>query len=382
MYDAINIYYKNYLAEIGGIETATYNIAKKYGKKKDILFLIGDGHPAQLKRLSEVANVEIYKPNKQYFCKKLFITYETYVPKNIHAEINARVSHGDLFKITENGWNPPIDNKVNEDYGVSVNTCKSVEWYMKHKCTLCPNPIVVPEKRELLRLISPQRMTWEKGKGRIKEIARQLDEHSIPYQWLIVCNEQSQVLELNNPNIIWVKSRLDITPFIYDAHYLVLVSDCEGSPLSPQESLLCNTPVIVTDLPCYKTMGIDDKCGFILDMDLKNLDVEEIYRKKDKFKINWQPEQDIWGDILLDGKVEREHIQMSFIKVKATKAAKEYGLKISEIDRIPEENEVFEVLEERLPLLLGNNPYNAKFVEVVQEIVLEDKPKKKAKKGV
>lgn len=360
--DAINIYYKNYLAEIGGIETMTYNLALKYSSKKDILFLIKDAHPNQLKRLQKVAKVEKYNENKEYYCKKLFVTYENYVPNNIHADIRARVSHGDLLEIIKNGWKLPIDETIDEDYGVSINTCESVKKVIGKTAILCPNPILQEQPKSLLKLISPQRMTWEKGKGRIIELAKQLDQKEIPYQWLVFCNNEQDVKKLNNPNIIWIKSRLDIKPFIKDADYLVLLSDCEGSPMSVQEALVLGTPIIVTDLPCYKGLDIKD-CGFFLNKDLSNLDVDEIYKKKGTFKFKYTPPKDIWGDILLDGKVERKYIPMQLYKVKATKEAFERNLNIPEANGIPKENDEFIVTEDRLAVLLGKNRFNVAFVK-------------------
>jgi len=377
--DAINIYYKNHLAEIGGIETATYNIAKKYSHKKDILFLIGDGHPSQIKRLSKIAKVEKYNPNKQYYCKKVFITYETEVPKNIHSDHRARVSHGDLIEIQSHGWNLPKDETITEDYGVSTNTCETVKKVMGKNARLCPNPIFKVNTRKLLKLISPQRMTWEKGAGRIKEIARQLELYDIPYQWIVFCNDENEVKALDNNNIVWMKSRLDISSFVEDADYLVLVSECEGSPMSPQEALMLGTPIIVTDLPCYKDFNINEKHGFFLNKDLSNLDVQEIYYKKDTFNFNWTPPKDIWGEILLDGKCEKEYEKMKTFKVKATKEAEMSNIVINELGRVAKDGDTFDILEDRVDVLTGNNSYNIKFVDVIKENeeVKEEAPKKK-----
>lgn len=387
--DAVNIYYRNYLAEIGGIDTVTYNIAYKYSKKKDILFLIGDGDIKQLKRLSKIARVEQYDPRKTYRCKKLFITYETEVPKNIVAEKYARVSHGDLFAITEKGWHPVKDEKITEDYGVSENTCKSAEWYFGRPCTLCPNPIIYEEARPLLKIVSPQRMTWEKGKSRIREMSRQLDEHDIPYQWLIICNRKEDVLELDNPNLIWVKSRLDIKPFIKDADYLALLSDCEGQPMSPQEALVLGTPVIVTDLPCYKDFKLNDKNSFIIKKDLSNLDVEEIYKKKGTFNFKWTPPNDIWGDILEDGKVEhKETKSMKFYKVKANiKWLEGGGIPCADLNRVPQPGETWIVTEARAKELVtkGRTSIVEEIEEPKEEKPIEEipieKPAKKKKKA-
>lgn len=64
------------------------------------------------------------------------------------------------------------------------------------------------------------------------------------------------------------------------------------------------------------------------------------------------------------------------VKVIALDAFKKNNIKAKELDRIPNDGEVFEVSEERLQILLGNNPYKKVFVKVLEEPKIE-KPKKK-----
>jgi hypothetical protein len=64
------------------------------------------------------------------------------------------------------------------------------------------------------------------------------------------------------------------------------------------------------------------------------------------------------------------------IKVIALDTFKKNNLKAKELDRIPNEGELFEVSEERLQILLGDNSYKKVFVKVVEEPKAE-KPKKK-----
>lgn len=53
--------------------------------------------------------------------------------------------------------------------------------------------------------------------------------------------------------------------------------------------------------------------------------------------------------------------------VEALVTYKEKGIKDKELNRIPEPGEQFEVTEERLEVLLGNNSYNKAFVKLVEE---------------
>lgn len=62
------------------------------------------------------------------------------------------------------------------------------------------------------------------------------------------------------------------------------------------------------------------------------------------------------------------------VKVKATDVSKKYGIRISDVKRIVEPGEEFEVDESRLKLLEGKNIWGYKFVERIK-----DKVKEKAK---
>lgn len=381
--DAINIYYKGYLAEIGGIETVTYNIAYKYAKQKDILFLLGGGHPNQIKRLIEIgARLSTYDSKRTYRCKRVFVTSEKEIPNNIVYEEAVRVSHATPEDLMKYGFRLPSDMNKAINYGVSKYVCQNTEKIAKVKCIYCPNPYIEEQAKPLLKLVSPQRMSWEKGLPLMQKMAEELEKHNIPFIWTIICNNLDDVVKLNNKNFVFLKSRLDIKPYIKDADYLVLLSNTEGSPMAPQEALMMGVPIVVTHLPWVDDLDILDK-GFFLDLDLSNLDVEEIYRKKGTFKFKWNPPKDIWGDLLLDGKIENKELkEMKLCLVKATQnVLYAGGVYIQEAGGIPKPGDTFEVLEERLDTLAtSNNVTNKPLVELIK--VIEEKKVDDTKKEV
>lgn len=55
------------------------------------------------------------------------------------------------------------------------------------------------------------------------------------------------------------------------------------------------------------------------------------------------------------------------VKVVALDTFYKNNIKAKELDRIPKEGEEFEVTEERLEVLLGNNYYKKVFVKVIEE---------------
>lgn len=74
------------------------------------------------------------------------------------------------------------------------------------------------------------------------------------------------------------------------------------------------------------------------------------------------------------------------VKVKATNAYKKNSFKLviedSELGRVPEEGEIFEVSEERFNKLNGNNAYGLVFAEKIEEETKKPTKKKTSKKKI
>ena len=148
-------------------------------------------------------------------------------------------------------------------------------------------------------MLSATRLTSEKGKDRIIELARQLDEAQIPYLWLIFTDD---TLPINNPNVIYMEPRLDITNYMASSDYVVQLSDNrEGYGFTPGESLSVGTPVIITDVDAFKEIGVNKNNGFILNLDMTNVPIKEIYEKAGKFNFKYDPPKDNWNKLLIPG---------------------------------------------------------------------------------
>ena len=128
------------------------------------------------------------------------------------------------------------------------------------------------------------------------KLGQMLDNAGIPYLWTIFTNDTNAI---KNPNIIYMKPRLDISNYIASSDYLVQLSDCEAFCYSVVESLMLGVPVIVTDLPVFKEIGLDETNSIKLDLDMSDVPIDKIYKKDFNFK--YQPPKDNWDDILVDG---------------------------------------------------------------------------------
>lgn len=288
-----NIFYFYNINKIGGIESWFYYIAKKY-KDNDITIFYRIGDEAQIKRLKQYVRVRQYTGQKIQ-CEKAFFCFNVDIIDNVEANEYIQIMHGDYKTAKMKIVTHP---KITKYLGVSETACNSFKDLMCKDIELCYNPVVIDKPKKVLNLISATRLTSEKGKNRIIKLAQMLDEAKIPYLWTIFTDD---IKAIDNPNIIYMKPRLDIINYIANADYLVQLSDNEGYCYSVVESLSVGTPVIVTRCPVFEELGVKDGInGWIVDFNMENVPIKEIYRAIPKFK--YEPKEDSWSKHLAKGK--------------------------------------------------------------------------------
>ena len=174
-----------------------------------------------------------------------------------------------------------------------------------------------------------------------------LDDAKIPYLWTIF-TDNTKVID--NPNIVYMKPRLDIIDYIANADYLVQLSDNEGYCYSVVEALSVGTPVIVTECPVFKEIGVvDGKNGFILDFNLEKVNIIDIYEKS--FKFEYKGKKDNWDKILEKGESEYQKDLNTKVKVKCIKSY--YDLELEKT--ISPNNDIYEVSKIRAEELVDGN---------------------------
>ena len=290
-----NVFYVPHFNIIGGIETYCYELSKKY-KDKDIVFVYSDptSDKKQLARIRKYARV-IYQPytaKEPIKCKKLFIMYRSRIDLFEPDEI-VQVIHADY---KAQNLKPNLDERISKYYAVSRAVAESYEEISGLKVEVCYNPLSIEKPKKILKLISATRLTKEKGKERMIKLAQELDKANIPYEWRIFTNDS---IPIPNPNIIYMKPRLDIRDYIADADYLVQLSDTEAFSYSVLESLSVGTAVIVTNIPCFEEMGVKNGInGYILDFSMENIPIEDIYKNIPKFTYKYVGDR--YNELLID----------------------------------------------------------------------------------
>ena len=353
-----NVFYFSLLNSIGGIETFFYYLAKKY-KNWDITVYYKYGDPKQVKRLKQYVRVKQYS-GEHIVCDKAFFNFNIDIIDNVEAKEYIQIAHGDYKSM---GIKPNTHPRIDRYLGVSKQVCDTYKELTGYDTELVYNPIEIDKPKKVLNLISATRLTAEKGKNRMIKLGQMLDAAGIPYIWTIFTDD---VDAIENPNIAYMKPRLDIINYIANADYLVQLSDNEGYCYSVAEALSVGTPVIVTECPVFKEIGVNKSNGFILDFDLSNVPIDEIYKGLPEFK--YTPKKDTWDKILAKGKSTYEEEKSKRYLVRATRYYLEDGIIDSELGFIPQEGFEFTIDNDRLEILNGMNGYGHKFVEVIKEI--------------
>ena len=334
-----NVFYFYNINKIGGIETFFYYLAKKY-KNYDITIYYQVGDLAQIKRLSQYVRVKKYNGEK-IKCKKIFFNFNLDIIDNVEAEEYIQIAHGDYKAMN---IKPNTHSKIDKVLGVSKQVCKTYKEITGLDTELIYNPIFIDKPKKVLNLVSATRLTAEKGKDRIIKLANMLNEANIPYIWTIFTNDTKAI---NIPNVVYMEPRLDIINYIANADYLVQLSDNEGYCYSVVEALSVGTPVIVTDIPVFKELGLNDKNSFKLDFELNNVPINKIYKGLEPFE--YKPKADTWSKYLVKGKSTYAEDLKTIVKIKAITNWYDLDLKKEII-----KGEVLDVTKVRAEYLIDN----------------------------
>ena len=214
-----NVLYFYNINEIGGVESFFYYLAKTY-INYDLTVYYKYGNEAQIERLRKYCRVRQYNGEK-IVCEKAFLNYAVDIIDNIEAKEYIQIIHNN-YRLSKQ--NPRFSSKITKFVGVSQYVCDEFKAYTGKDCEFVGIPINIDKPKKPLILISATRLTEEKGKDRMKLLGEELNKSGIPYIWYVFTNSTDAI---NNPNIIYMKPRLNIMDFISISDYLVQLSDHE-----------------------------------------------------------------------------------------------------------------------------------------------------------
>lgn len=296
-----NVFYFKDLNSVGGVESFLYYLAKKY----DFTFYYKEADPTQIKRLSQLVKVRKYKePIK---CDKFFCNY------NYDIEVEANEKYHIVHCDYKNVWFAPFLYNGFKYIGVSKLVCDSFKELTGKDIELSYNPIyldkIKKEKQDdgVLHLISATRLTREKGLSRMQKLARMLEKAGIKYEWKIFTNRRRECV---GSYATYIEPQLDISKEMVKADFLVQLSDCEAFCYSVVEALTLGVPVIATDLPVFKELGLNETNSIICDMNMNNVDLSKL---KKKYEFSYQAPKDNWDKWL---STKKEYDSNEIVKAK------------------------------------------------------------------
>lgn len=372
--ETTNLYYFHSILEIGGIETFFYYLAKKY-KDWDLTIVYREGNVRQLERLREYVSCIQYQPGMKFKCTRAFFNFNTDIIDEVEATDGYYlVLHGDYEDMLKRKQlireNFPGHRKITNYVGISKQVCEAWERVTGHKAELCYNPFIPDVPHKKLKLISATRLSVEKGGPRMVKLSEALDKLGVDYEWDVYSNRG--INQKLSPNMHIKAPKLNIIDDIAQADFLVQLSDNEGYCYSIVEALNLHIPVVVTPIPVFKEIGLNDTNSITLEFDCSNaLEVAKTIANK-QFHFDYKPAEDSWDKLLIPGPSKYQQELNSKYLVKATEEYGKRHIRDKELGFKPEPGYKWTVSKIRYDYLNGGNQWKAKFVELIEKIPPEE----------
>ena len=309
-----NVFFVHCIQALGGVETYLWEIAKKY-KDYDVVIAYQEADGKQLERLRKLVRCIRVTEGKPIECKRCFHAYE-FDYNLVKADEYIQCIHAN-YEIQ--GLPVNISPKITKYLAVSKWVGEAYQRLLKKrgidkKVEVGYNPITVEPPKKILKLISPTRLSPEKGKDRMIKLAEALIKNNIPFIWLVFTDSEIPKL----PGFIRLDPQIDVRDYIAEADYLVQLSDTEGYCYAVMEAWCLGTMTITTPVESFYEQGLKDgENGYVIDFEMPDLDtfVKKIYIGIHDFK--YKPKPDGYEQLIIK---EPSHYSLDeFIKVKASR---------------------------------------------------------------
>ena len=300
-----NIYYFRVISRIGGTEQFLYEMAKKY-HKYDLTILYDEADFYQLMRLRKYVRCIRRKRNVKYYADKAFYNFNIEAIEQIEAKEHIFICHAVYQELQ---FDPPIDHpKITSLLAVSKYAEERIRLQEKVQnvdkpVIQCYNPLTLEKQNKVMRIVSACRLEDKtKGGDRTVKLIEALDKYCEKtgdhYLWTIFTNSVN--FEINSPNVVIMKPRIDVRPYIADSDWLVQISNnMETYCYSVNEALGYGVRVVRTPLSVAKELKIPKQAELVLDWDCSNVDevAEAIFKPKQEFA--YKPPKSRWDRLLV-----------------------------------------------------------------------------------
>lgn len=351
---------------------------KKY-KDLDIAVVYKQADINQLIRVRKYCRAYKLEKDDMIDCKIAIINYDVSVIDQITPKIykeNAKedegiyqVIHGD-YENPAYKWKPPTDDRIKMYIGVTRHVTESFKRITGLKNVIHHyNPLTINKEKEPIIIVSATRLSPVKGKDRMITLAKALDDAKINYIWYIFTND---VNEIDSPNVVYMKPRLDVNRWMDKATYICQLSDTEACSYTINEALYRNKPIIVTPLPYLEEIGVKDGVNaYIMEFDCSNInDIVKKITKPPKFE--FKRLEDNYDEILKPSKSSYEN----YLKERVNcEVISHFTLgKFDELENIVRKQkgddgelnvgDTFMCTKDMADYLLGDNKYHRAYIKI------------------
>lgn len=307
------IVYQKLLYVIGGIETWDMNLARTF-EDRNITFVFSQADKTQMVELSKYADVILDDSNRQYSCDVLinanYDGSDILLPRTKAKKVYQAI-HSDFKALKEvNGWtnfNLNINPRTDAIFSASETAQKGLKEGFGYNSVVVPNILAKADTERPMVFISLTRASEEKGIGRVIQMAREFKRKGYKFIWLLATTINAGDSDANAryceairgiPEFIIVQPQLYTRELLKFSDYLVQCSDTEAYCYSIREALQQKVPVIATKFTEATKIIKDGENGYLLDFDLKNLDVDKIFNQVPKVKGYEEKVNPIWEKVL------------------------------------------------------------------------------------
>lgn len=299
------ILYYNDVHIIGGIETWIKNLSKEY----EFTLVYETGYKERIDYLRSLGIECIKYIGQPIECNILIRTL--YGNANIKAKKKYVFIHGDYRHLDIRELETITEHDML--YAVSKVVADGYKEVTGEEVKVLYNPVYIDKTTEPLIIGVFSRLSKEKGKGRIEYLIEQLKASNKPFLMLIFTDLP---FETDCKNVVFLNPVMNPSGWMEICDYICQLSDTEAGCYTMQEALKLGKPLIITKLPILEEFGINKDNAKILDFDMSNLDIDDLWNIP---KVKWnEPISEEWEDIMKK-KVFRERNEEPKKEVKIEK---------------------------------------------------------------
>ena len=250
------VLYVSAMHRIGGIETFIYNFCYYMHKYYDILVLCDRNKVVdqeQLKRLVPFADVLIN--NKKPIICDTAINCRVALPMPANVTYKKKIQIVHTLKMRRN-WELFESSEQTIFVSEAAKRSYNLEGEVIYNMTINEKP-----QRSYL-FVTASRLSWEKGGGRINQLAKKLNALGVLFTWLVFTDDQpTEQID----GLVFRKPTFDVRSFIATADMYISLSDQEAFGYSIVEALELGVPVLTTPIQVLPEIGFKEGVnGFVI----------------------------------------------------------------------------------------------------------------------